>query len=148
MQGNSYYIGQFHKLEIQCAGGRCCVIPYGMFVPVPLRWVTNCYTPFTYLTCLQCRCDNVTVVSAKPATTKQWQKFVAAVDTATPEQPQPSPPAPTTVDDDNDITTTSSAAAKSTSAVSVGDEPKDEIDMKLQDFLAVSHHSHFASLLP
>jgi len=84
-------------------------------------------------------------VSAKPATTKQWQKFVAAVDTATPEQPQPSPPAPTTVDDDNDITT---AAAKSTSAVSVGDEPKDEIDMKLQDFLAVSHHSPFASLLP
>jgi len=77
---------------------------------------------------------NVTVVDTKPAT-KRWQKFVAATDTAA---SQPAPPPPTAVDDDTATTTTSSVAAKSVSADSVGDEPKDDIDMKLQDFLAVS----------
>jgi len=78
------------------------------------------------------------VVSTKPAT-KQLQKFVAATDTAIPHQPLP--PASTATDDDKTTTmTTSSVAATSASDVSVEDKPKDEIDMKLQDFLAVSCH--------
>ena len=89
---------------------------------------------------------NVAVVDTKPAT-KQWQKFVAATDTAASQQSLPAPPPPpppTAVDDDTATTTTSSVAAKSVSAASVGDEPKDDIDMKLQDFLAVSCRLVFA----
>ena len=77
---------------------------------------------------------------------KQWQKFVAATDTTAPPQPQPSSSVPTADDDDKITTTASSVAAKSASAVSsVGDEPKDEIDMKLQDFLAVSCRQLFCN---
>jgi len=69
------------------------------------------------------------VENAKPAT-QQWQKFVAATDTA----PNPPPPA------DDDIVTAKSSVvtSKSVSTTSVEAEQKDEIDMKLQDFLAVS----------
>ena len=65
----------------------------------------------------------------KPST-RPWQKFVAATDTL----PNPPPPA----DDDNATTKSSSVSSKSVSVTSVGAEQKDEIDMKLQDFLAVS----------
>jgi len=82
---------------------------------------------------------NVSVADTKPMT-HHWQKFVAATET----EPKPSPPPmPTTTattltaDDENDVTQSSSVTSKSVSAMSVGAEQKDEIDIKLQDFLAV-----------
>lgn len=87
------------------------------------------------------------MASTKPST-QQWQKFVAATDTAVPKPATMT----TTVDEENGATKSSSAATKSASATtksasattksvsatSVEPEQKDEIDMKLQDFLAVS----------
>ena len=69
------------------------------------------------------------MANTKPST-QQWQKFVAATDTA-----PPPPPAPA---DDDDHVTTKSSPVTSKSVSSVGAEQKDEIDLKLQDFLAVS----------
>jgi len=68
------------------------------------------------------------VVSSSHAN-QQWQKFVAATDTA----PRP----PTSADDDPLPTPSSSVTSKSVSATSAGTEQKDEMDLKLQDFLAV-----------
>ena len=86
------------------------------------------------------------VSSARPAT-KQWQKFVAATDTAAQPSPprqqsstgvsQPAVPPPPPAAHDS-TTTESKSSSKSQSAGVDDDEHKDEIDMKLQDFLAVS----------
>ena len=73
----------------------------------------------------------VAVVDTKPASQQHWQKFVAATDTV---MNPPPPPA----DTDSVTVKSSSATSKSESSASVEVEQKDEIDMKLQDFLAVS----------